>query len=162
MDWYQKRALMGGWDEEAWHAAYQVGKMQALLHADWRMVLHTYLQAYNFRPTRLEPIYQIANFYREQGQYPLAYHFARLIREVPYPDDVLFVERDVYEFRLLVEYALFCLATGRCREAVEALEKVLDVEELPSAWRNFVEKLFTFSAKDTPTKIPELFADLPQ
>jgi glycosyltransferase involved in cell wall biosynthesis len=46
LEWYQKRAVMGGWEEEAWHAAYQVGKMQALLHADWRMVQHTYLQAY--------------------------------------------------------------------------------------------------------------------
>src|SRR6185503_15360144 len=78
LEWYQKRAVMAGWDEEAWHAAYQVGKMQAHLHCDWRVVLNTYLQAWNFRPSRLEPIYHIANFYREQGHHALAYHFARL------------------------------------------------------------------------------------
>src|SRR5206468_9630541 len=69
MEWYQKRALMPGWEEETWHAAYQVGKMQTALHADWRAVLYTYLQAYSVRPTRLEPLFHVANFYRQQQQF---------------------------------------------------------------------------------------------
>lgn len=133
--WYEKRALMAGWEEESWHAAYQVGNMQALLHGDWRVVLNTYLQAYNFRPSRLEPIYHIANFYREQGQHPLAYHFARLVEEVSYPEDILFVERDIYEFRLPLEYAMACQGTGRVAEATRAYGRVLALQNLPAVWR---------------------------
>lgn len=141
LEWYQKRALMGGWEEERWHAVYQVGKMQALLHCDWRMVLNTYLQAYNFRPTRLEPIYHIANFYREQGQYPLGYHFARLVYEVPYPlGDILFVERDVYEYLLPLEYAMCCQGTGRAADALRAYNQVLAVDGLPSIARDVATK----------------------
>jgi len=151
MEWYQKRSLMGGWDEEAWHAAYQVGKMQALLHCDWRMVLNTYLQAYNFRPTRLEPIYHIANFYREQEQFALGYHFARLVQEVPYPDDVLFVERDIYEFLMPLEYAMCCQGTGRFAEAVRTYERVMAVENLPEAWSHLARSNRQLSLRQQPS-----------
>jgi len=142
MTWYQKRAVMGGWDEEMWHAAYQVGKMQAMLHADWRVVLNTYLQAYNFRPSRLEPIYHIANFYREQSQFALGYHFARLVEEVPIPRDLLFIERDIYEFRLPLEYALCCRGTGRREAADRSFEKLMATPALPDTWRQQAVQLW--------------------
>ena len=137
MEWYQKRAVMGGWEEEAWHAAYQVGKMQAMLHCDWRVVLNTYLQAYNYRPTRLEPIFHIANFYREQGQFALGYHFARLVEEMPMPQDLLFIERDIYEFRLPLEYALCCRGTGRIEAGNRVIETLVANPSLPEPWRQF-------------------------
>jgi glycosyltransferase involved in cell wall biosynthesis len=141
LEWYQKRAVMGGWEEEAWHAAYQVGKMQAELHADWRMVLNTYLEAYNFRPWRLEPIFHVANFYREQGKFAMAYLFARLITEVPYPsDDILFIERDVYEHLLPLEYAMCCQGLGRGEEARTKYEQLLSLTDLPPISREVASR----------------------
>jgi glycosyltransferase involved in cell wall biosynthesis len=34
LDWYEKRALLGGWEEETWYALYQVGRMQQVLNCD--------------------------------------------------------------------------------------------------------------------------------
>ena len=65
--WYEVRAQMTGWNEETWCVLYQVGRMQAQLDWDWRVVLNSYLQAYNFRPSRLEPMYWIARFYRDHS-----------------------------------------------------------------------------------------------
>ena len=123
LDWYEKRVLMGGWEEETWCALYQLARIQQTLGSDWRVVLNSFLQAYNFRPRRLEAIYPIARFYREHQQWSLGYLFARLITEVEYPDDILFVERAVYEHLLAEEYLICCRMTGREEEAkrVEAL-----------------------------------------
>lgn len=122
LEWYEKRALMGGWAEETWCALYQLGRIQQVLGCDWRVVLNSYLQAYNFRPWRLEPIYAIARFYREHQQWSLGYHFARLCTEVGYPEDILFVERPVYEYLLPYEYVICCLNTARREEAQRVME----------------------------------------
>ena len=140
LEWYAKRATMPGWEEETWHAIYQSAKMQAEIHTDWRMVQHTYLQAYNFRPTRLEPIYQLANFYREQGQFALGYQFARLATEVPYPADILFIERDVYDYLLPLEFAMCCQGTGRSELALKAFDHVLAAQGLPDKIRLLAEQ----------------------
>ncbi len=124
LDWYEKRVVLGGWEEETWSALYQLGRIQELLGYDWRVVLNSYLQAYNFRPSRLEPVYRIAKFYREHQQWALGYHFARLVTEVGYPNDILFVMRPVYEHLLVEEYAICCRETGRVEEALR-VEQIL-------------------------------------
>lgn len=105
------------------------------MECDWRVILNSYLQAYNFRPSRLEPVYHIAFFYRSHQQYALGYHFARLVTEVPYPDDVMFIERDVYELQLPLEYILCCEGTGRFWEAIEMIDKLLSSLELAESSR---------------------------
>src|ERR1051325_11698415 len=42
LDWYEKRVLMGGWEEETWSALYQMARMQQFLGNDWRVVLNSY------------------------------------------------------------------------------------------------------------------------
>jgi tetratricopeptide (TPR) repeat protein len=138
--YYERRLPMRGWIEETWHALYQLGRMQALLGSDLRVVQHTYLQAYNLRPTRLEPAYALARFYRENGQYALGFHFARLVNEILYPDDLLFIERDVYDYLLRIEYGLCCEALGRTKEAIGAFETVLESVRLPQELRSLVEQ----------------------
>jgi hypothetical protein len=92
---------------------YQLGRIQQGLGHDWRVILNSYLQAFNFRPWRLESVYHIARFYREHQQWELGYHFARLVTEYGYPEDILFVERPVYEYLLPFEYAICCFHTDR-------------------------------------------------
>jgi glycosyltransferase involved in cell wall biosynthesis len=110
--WYFQRAGMGGWDEEVWYSLYMIGWMQEQIGAQWPVCLAAYLQAFQFRPTRLEPVYRIAKFYREHKQYTLALLFARLSREIPYPEDHLFIDRRVYEELLPIEYAICCKELG--------------------------------------------------
>jgi len=122
IEWYEKRASMGGWDEEVWCSLYQVARLQHRLGLAWALVLDAYLRAFEFRPARVEPIYQIARFYREQGQYNLAYLFSRAVIDTPYPEDLLFVERSIYEHDLPREYALCCEQVGKRIETVQARE----------------------------------------
>ena len=106
---------MGGWDEEVWYSLYQVARLHQRLGFAWALVLDAYLRAYEFRPTRVEPIYQIARFYREHGQYHLGYLFSRAVFDTPYPEDLLFIEKGIYQHDLPLEHAL-------CREHLGKLE----------------------------------------
>lgn len=136
LELYQKRTEMGGWEEEVWYAGYQVGRMQQRLGQPWPVVLDSYLAAYQYRPSRLEPLFHVSKFYRETQQYYLGYLFSRAVIETPYPDDLLFIERSVYEYELLLEYGICCSWTGRHQEAIRVNEAIL---ALPGVPPNFVE-----------------------
>lgn len=124
---YGKRAVSGGWDEEAWYAAYQ----QGLIHLDHTGNPQTLLDAWQLRPMRIEPLYHLARGYRLEG----AYHLAWLVTDhaIPaMPDDKLFVEHEVYRWRMADERALAAYWTGRYEVALalwrDILVKVPDSE----------------------------------
>ena len=132
---------MGGWDEEVWYSLYQVARLQHRMGLAWALVLDAYLHAYEFRPTRVEPIYQIARFYRETGLYHLAYLFSRAVINAPYPQDLLFIERSTYEYELWLEYALCCQGLGKIDEAIRASERVLACRDAPEHVLKMAHKL---------------------
>jgi tetratricopeptide (TPR) repeat protein len=115
LEWYEKRASMGGWDEEVWYARYQAACLQHRLGWAWPLVLHAYLSAYASRPTRLEPLLPIVRFYRESSEPYLGRLFGHPVVNAAYPEDILFVERRVYEGELAQEYARCCEAVGEPR-----------------------------------------------
>ena len=146
IEWYEKRAAMGGWDEEQWYSLYQIAQLQQWMGIAWPLVLEAYLRAYAFRPTRLEPLCHIARFYRENQQYQLGYLFSRVVTETPYPDDILFVERSVYEYALPMEYAICCDQLGKHQEAVAVFRAVLTGADVPAEVRETARKNSQISA----------------
>jgi glycosyltransferase involved in cell wall biosynthesis len=102
---YMRRASMGGWEEESWSALYEAAKLTELLGRSKEHIVDAYLSAFNARPTRAEPLWRLAKFFRERLEYPLAKLFAEQGILIPVPSDKLFVERDVYAWRLKNELA---------------------------------------------------------
>jgi glycosyltransferase involved in cell wall biosynthesis len=136
LEFYQKRATMGGWDEEVWYSMYQLARLQHLSMMAWPLVLNSYLAAYQFRPSRLEPIHCIARFYREFKQYHLGYLFSQLCLETSYPDDLLFIEKNIYEYELPLEYGICCYWLGRHEEAIRINDEIIACPNVPA---NFLE-----------------------
>lgn len=129
---YERRVGMGGWAEEMWYAMYQLGMMQQIVVPDRRVSVFTLLQAYQLRPSRLEPILPIVQFYNEHQQHHLEYLFAKVWTETRCPDDILFVERPVYEYLLPFEYAMACFYTGRADEARRVAEILERAGKIPA------------------------------
>ena len=140
MEWYEKRASMGGWDEEGWYSLYQAARLQQRLGIAWQLVLNSYLEAYQHRPARLEPLFHIAWFYRENQQYQLGWFFARPVLETPYPDDILFIERTIYEYELPMEYAVCCYWLGKHEEAIRVNDAILACPTAPENVRETARK----------------------
>ncbi len=49
------------------------------------VVLSEYLEAFDMRPARVEPLHDLARYFRQKGQYGKAYVFARTGVEIEYP-----------------------------------------------------------------------------
>ena len=60
----------------------------------WPDVEDAYLKAWQFRPTRAEPLYAIAFRYRVEQRYRFAYLFAESAAKIPLPEeDRIFCQR---------------------------------------------------------------------
>jgi len=122
---YKKRAAMeNGWAEERFVAQLEVGRASVRLERPEAVVLGELLAAYSLRPTRAEPLYELARYYRLRQGYAMATLFAKAGTATPLPNDELFVVQSVYTWQLLDELAVAAYWVGdyatckRCSEAV--------------------------------------------
>jgi glycosyltransferase involved in cell wall biosynthesis len=128
---YERRAAMGGWDEEVWYSLFEVGKLSERLEQPPATVTERYLAAYQFRPQRAEPLVELARYYRERKQYALAHLFALRAINIPKPADYLFINVANYEWRALDEFAIASYWIGDYARAQRACEKLLEDAALP-------------------------------
>jgi glycosyltransferase involved in cell wall biosynthesis len=120
---YDLRASLGGWEEEAWYAAYQSGVLQ--LRSNPVAGAAALLGAWQRRPWRAEPLHDLAQHYRLHEQDQLAGMLVERALTIPFPDnDVLFIHRDVYAWGLLLEASIARARLGDLRGAAEANEKL--------------------------------------
>ena len=105
---YNKRISLGGWIEEQWYSHYSLGKIYKQLNRMDKAVFH-WLEAYSYNPTRIENLYEIVNYYRINGKNDLAYTFYKIAREKRHEIknwDFLFLEKDIYDFKLDYELSI--------------------------------------------------------
>jgi hypothetical protein len=129
---YQRRASMGGWDEEVWYSLYEVAKISERLALDQATVSERYLDAYQSRPTRAEPLAELARFYRERNEHAKAHLFAGRAVRIVKPNDILFLDVSAYQWRALDEYAIACYWVGDYAESLRVCEQLLQSAVLPS------------------------------
>lgn len=104
--WYQNRISQGGWDEEVWYAKFMIGVCNEKL-GDWNLAFYNYLEAYQYRPSRAEPLYNIANYFRLRSQNLLALHYALEAQKIKYPfNDILFVNYKIYNYLIDEELSI--------------------------------------------------------
>jgi glycosyltransferase involved in cell wall biosynthesis len=130
---YVKRVEMGGWPEEIYYSIYRIGITRALQNKNWVEIQQAFLDAYNARPNRAEPLYQIARIYRLNGKPALGYVFAKMAAEIPYPkDDILFIDNDVYRYGILDEIGSTAFYAGKIEIGYNACKALLDRNLLPA------------------------------
>jgi tetratricopeptide (TPR) repeat protein len=138
---YRRRAEMGGWDEEIWCSLFQVGLMREQLQRPTSEILEAHLQAFNYRPTRAEPLVALARHFRETKQYASCKIFAQAALDVPKPRDILFLDSSVYEWRARDEYSIATYWLGQYEESLRASNRLLEPGSgLPEAQRERVLK----------------------
>ena len=141
---YIKRAEMGGWPEEVYYSIYRVAIAKALQNKPWPEVQQTFLDAYNYRPTRAEPLFHIAQIYRQKFNMPvLSYMFAKAAMDIPFPhQDILFVPDIVYNFGILDEVSSTAFYAGHPMVGYIATERLLKEGRVPPPELERVQKNF--------------------
>jgi glycosyltransferase involved in cell wall biosynthesis len=104
---YGVRAEMpNGWEEEAWHARLQQSRCLLKLGDEAGFVQQA-LAAFSRRPWRVEPVYDLAKYYRVKGQFETSAIFAEAGLSLDGPGgDILFIEDYAYKHGLLEEYSI--------------------------------------------------------
>jgi glycosyltransferase involved in cell wall biosynthesis len=127
MTWYQKRVQMGGWAEEIFYSSYRIGGCLERLGRDAEMIAQ-YLQTYQRFPHRAEPLHALAQFYQRRSENQLAFLFADACLRVPPPSDgALFVEAQVYDWRLTDIVAVSLYWMGHPGEAATLNRRLLEI-----------------------------------
>ncbi|PQZ54646.1 MULTISPECIES: glycosyltransferase family 2 protein [Bacillus] len=121
--WYTKRVEAGGWVEEVFYSLLRIGFCYEQLanrssnnqhevkddkekeHAKKQeeqylaLAIFYFQKAWEYRPTRAEPLYQLARLHRLRSQNNIALMYALQGKEIPFPtEDLLFVDYHVYDY----------------------------------------------------------------
>ncbi len=144
--WFERRVEMGGSDEETYHAMYQIANSMSRLGEPWPDVEDAYLKAWQFRPTRAEPLLAIAFRCRVEQRYRFAYLFAESAAKIPLPEeDKLSVSAEVYAWRATDEQAVCASWIGRHAEAFTLCRHLLARPDIPDADRQRIATNRDFS-----------------
>lgn len=132
---YERRARMGGWEEEIYYSLLQSGVLKAD-SGDWSGGMEALTRAWETRPTRLEACYELVTRLRKLGHHHTAHSFARtgIDKDLP-ADDILFVHPWVYQWGLLFEYSITTYWTGDPEASVATCDQLLAIDSLPKKYR---------------------------
>ena len=97
-EWYRRRVEKGGNKEEVYLSKYKIGVCTEMSEG-FAKAKPYYLEAYEYRPTRLEALYQIIRYYRsENPQIGFAYAMIAYPNCLQYPeDDLLMVNKTLHK-----------------------------------------------------------------
>jgi glycosyltransferase involved in cell wall biosynthesis len=132
---YRRRIALGGWAEEIWYSHFQIGVLFERANASAAEVIDAYLAAFDARPTRAEPLCELARYLRLAGRYASAYTHARMATDLPAPQDLLFVDQSVYRWRAHDERAVSAFYIDRRDECADLNRQLLANPALPESQR---------------------------
>ncbi|HLO66830.1 MAG TPA: glycosyltransferase [Holophaga sp.] len=158
---YLRRADMGGWREEAWHALYQAARIMEELGRPREAVVRAYLRAQAEGTGRAEPLCFLARYLSLQGDPHRACAFAEQGLAIPRPARGLFLEEAVHDWLLMDVFSMAAFGAGRLEEAALACRCLLENAPLPPGERPRVEaNLAMIEARrraDAASRVPVAF-----
>jgi hypothetical protein len=134
---YSERLIEIGTDgENTFLAMLRIAQSMDKLDSPWSDVQDAYMRAWEFRPTRAEPLYGIARRYTAEKRYGLGYLFAERAAQISMPDDMVIHEPSIYAWRAIDEQAVCASAIGRHIEAFTLCRRLLGRSDISDDDRN--------------------------
>lgn len=161
IQYYKKRIDLGGWYEEVWHSYYSIGKCYRA-KGDMVNAVHWWMEAYQFFPKRIENLYEIITHYRQIGKNHIAYmYYVMALKQMLLnpSKDYLFLQRDVYDYKLDYEFSIigyYCNVDNY--DMTRICTKVLNCRTTDQNVARNVMSNYKFYAKklaDLKTEFPE-------
>jgi glycosyltransferase involved in cell wall biosynthesis len=138
----QKCLEFSRWDEEIYLAGLRVGRYKLEAGASFEETINDFLRAYNYRPERLEALHPVIAYYRKNNMHNVAILLGEKALKTPLTTDRLFVEPDVYEWRLRDEMGVSYYWVGRYAKSIKVIKEALDNPRanIPEGDRERLEK----------------------
>lgn len=128
ISWYKKRIEAGDWPEEVWRSKYEIGLLCESL-GDCPLAKQYYLDAFEYRPTRAESLYSLGRMCNTRQDFFQAFLFLDKAFNIPYPKDLLFVSKYVYDYEIAFQLSISAYWTGDYRFSVKLCEKLVSMKD---------------------------------
>ena len=137
--WYTKRYEMGRWYEEKYMSAYNIAKLTHSKEWAWK--------AHECNPKRIECLVSYLSFCRSNNKYSCELlAMAIYASTIPKPTDQhLFLENDVYDWRVWDELSIIAFYCGRKDLAKKASEKLISDNKAPASQMERIKTNYKFS-----------------
>jgi hypothetical protein len=89
-------------------------------------VIDAYSKAWEYRPQRLEAVFHVMRKLREESRFVLAFTYGDLACKTPGTKDILFVEPEIWQWRMLDEYSIAAFYIGHPEIAFENASKIVN------------------------------------
>jgi hypothetical protein len=140
--WFARMIEIGGSDEGTFWAMLRVAQSMEMLGEPWLDVQDAYMRAWEFRPTRAEPLYDIARHYIAEKRCQLGYLFAVRAAEIPLPeDDMTIPHPDLYAWRTTFQQLVCAYHTEKHAEAFTLSRRLLARPDIPDGDRQGIASI---------------------
>jgi len=126
LEGYQRRVDLGGWAEEVYISKYWIANLKQKMGKPDEEIIDSYLQAWEYRPNRIESLYHLIKFLGTRKRYALAFALASIGMKTGPCSDILFVEEEVWRWRMPDEYAVLCFYNGNAKEAYKTTKVLME------------------------------------
>jgi glycosyltransferase involved in cell wall biosynthesis len=123
---YQRRVDLGGWAEEVYISKYWIARQKQILDRNDEEVIDAYLKAWEYRPNRLESLYHLIKFLGSRKRYALAFALSSVGMKTGPCSDILFVEDDIWKWRMPDEYSVLAYNNGNAEEAYKTTSIIIN------------------------------------
>lgn len=161
---YQRRADLGGWQEEIYISKYWIARQKQSLNKPDAEIINAYLEAWEYRPNRLEALYYLIKFLGSKKRYALAFALSAIGMRTASCTDILFVEDDIWKWRMPDEYSVLSYYNGNVEEAAKTTNFIINSPSfatLPQIEKDRIIKNMDFytkaiEIKNQPVQNPEV------
>jgi len=148
---YKERIRLGGWFEEVWYSYYNIGICYKNLK-DMPNAIYYWLEAYQYFPKRIDNLYEIVHYYRNEGKNNVAYMYyvAALQQLLANPNaDYLFMKKSIYDYELDYEMSIigYYCNPNNYYDLTKVSCKVLNCAYIPEWVRRNVLSNYKFYSK---------------
>lgn len=137
--WYLRRIELGGWDEEVYYSYIMVAELYRRQSKPFSEYEHLYLEAHYILPTRLEALYILTEQYRLSGKPHIAYLYGKVGSRIKKPDTGLFLETDIYDYKMYNTYAVVAFLVGDYTDCVYFSRRLLREGKIPEGYKTTIE-----------------------
>ena len=123
--WYNKRAELGGWDQEVYWSLYQIARLKEIMGYPEDDIVQSYLRAYEKCTSRIEALHGAIRFCRMHQRDHQAYILGRYAKTLKIDKTGLFVESWIWDYGLDDEFSVSCYWTGHYEEGLKLCEGLI-------------------------------------
>lgn len=138
---YQKRAALGPPEQEMFWSLYQIGRIQERLKLAPEVFIASYCLAYQYRPSRAEPLFFLIQYYLSVKAIAIAHVLAKSAVTMTRPKDAHFIEGWMYDWGLSWSYMQTTFQMGLKREGMHMKDKLLKNPLLPDRYKDSLRRI---------------------